>query len=133
MSTKRKTYSADFKSKLVLEVLEGEKAINEIASKYEVLPASLKSWKKQFVENMSLAFDKSSLVKEYKNEIETLQNDKDNLAKKVGNLTIEKEFLEGKLESLVSSNSRKSMIDTELPISLNKQCKLLNISKSSLY
>jgi putative transposase len=56
MSTKRKTYSADFKAKLVLEVLEGEKAINEIASKYEVLPVSLKNWKKQFLKNMSLAF-----------------------------------------------------------------------------
>jgi len=43
MSTKRKIYSADFKAKLVLEVLEGEKAINEIASKYEVLPVSLKN------------------------------------------------------------------------------------------
>ena len=42
MSKKRKSYSADFKAKLVLEVLEGEKTINEIASKYEVLPASLK-------------------------------------------------------------------------------------------
>jgi len=133
MSTKRKTYSADFKAKLILEVLAGEKTINEIASRYEVLPVSLKNWKKQFLDNMSLAFDKSTIVKEYKNEIETLRNDKDNLAKKVGNLTIEKEFLEGKLESLVSSNNRKSMIDTELPISLNKQCKLLNISKSSLY
>ena len=46
MSTKRKSYSADFKVKLVLEVLEGEKAVNEIASKYEVLPTSLKNWKK---------------------------------------------------------------------------------------
>jgi len=34
MSTKRKVYSADFKAKLVLEVLEGEKTLNEIASKY---------------------------------------------------------------------------------------------------
>ncbi len=42
MSTKRKSYSAYFKAKLVLEVLEGEKTINEIASKYEVLPVSLK-------------------------------------------------------------------------------------------
>ena len=42
MSKKRKSYSADFKAKCVLEVLEGEKTINEIASKYEVLPASLK-------------------------------------------------------------------------------------------
>jgi putative transposase len=33
MSKKRKSYSVDFKVKLVLEVLEGEKTINEIASK----------------------------------------------------------------------------------------------------
>ena len=115
MRVKRKTYSADFKAKLVLEVLNGEKTLNAPkgifslrsgqASKYEVLPASLKSWKKHFLDNMSLAFDvwrinsqnsyKSSVVKEYKSEIETLQKDKDELAKKVGNLTIEKDFLEG--------------------------------------
>ncbi len=71
MSTKRKTYSADFKSKLVLEVLEGEKTLNEVASKYEILPKNLQNWKKQFLENMSLAFDKSAVVKEYKTEIET--------------------------------------------------------------
>ncbi|MCP4971333.1 MAG: IS3 family transposase [Arcobacter sp.] len=133
MSTKRKIYSSDLKAKLVLEVLEGEKTLNEIASKYEILPKNLKNWKKQFLDNMSLAFDKSTVVKEYKKEIEDLQKDKDNLAKKVGNLTIEKEFLEGKLESLVSSKCRKTFIDTKLDISLNKQCKLLNISKSSLY
>ena len=86
-----------------MEALEGEKTINEIASKYEVLPVSLKNWKKQFLENMSLAFDKSTVVKEYKDEIETLQKDKDMLAKKVGNLTIEKDFLVEKLVSLGSS------------------------------
>lgn len=94
MSTKRKSYSADFKAKLVLEVLEGEKTINEIASAYEVLPVSLKNWKQQFLENMSLAFDKSAVVKEYKDEIETLQKSNDELAKKVGNLIVEKDFLE---------------------------------------
>ncbi len=133
MSTKRKTYSAEFKSKLVLEVLEAEKTINEIASHYEVLPVSLKNWKKQFLENMSLAFDKSSVVREYKTEIEILQKDKDNMAKKVGELTLERDFLEGKLVSLVSSKSRKTFVDSEHKLSLNKQCIALNISKSSLY
>lgn len=133
MSVKRKSYSADFKAKLVLEALEGEKTINEIASKYEVLPVSLKNWKKQFLENMSLAFDKSIVVKEYKNEIKTLQKDKDMLAKKVGNLTIEKDFLVEKLVSLGSSKERKNLLDTKLNLSLNKQCKLLHIGKSSLY
>ena len=133
MSGKRKSYNADFKAKLVLEVLEGEKTINEIASTYGVLPLSLKNWKKQFLENMSLAFDKSTVVKEYKDEIDTLQKSNDDLAKKVGNLIVEKDFLEGKLVSLASSKERRVLVDAKLNISLNKQCQLLHVSKSSLY
>ena len=105
MSTKRKSYSADFKAKLVLEVLEGEKTVNEIASRYEVQPLSLRNWKKQFLENMSLAFDKSTVVKEYKDEIESLQKSNDELAKKVGNLIVDKDFLEGKSPRLILSKS----------------------------
>lgn len=93
MSTKRKTYTADFKAKLVLELLEGENTLNEVASKYEVLPYNLKNWKKLFLENMSLAFDKSAVIKEYKEKIETLEKSNDQLAKKVGNLSVEKDFL----------------------------------------
>ena len=86
-----------------------------------------------FLENMSLAFDKSTVVKEYKEEIETLKKDKDSMAKKVGELILEKDFLEGKLVSLVSSKTRKTFTDTKHELSLNKQCKLLNIAKSTLY
>ena len=133
MSTKRKSYSAEFKARLVLEVLEGEKTINEIASAYEIIPKNLINWKQQFLENMSLAFDKSAVVREYKDEIESLQKSNDELAKKVGNLTIEKDFLEGKLVSLVSSKERKTLVDIKHDLSLNKQCKLLHVSKSALY
>ena len=133
MSTKRKTYSAEFKAKVVLEVLEAEQSINEIASKYELLPANVKNWKKIFLENMSLAFDKSTVVKEYKVELETVRKEKDLIAKKLGETIVEKEFLEGKLKSLVSSKTRKTFVDTKLKISLNKQCKLLHIAKSTLY
>jgi len=45
---------------------------------------------------MSLAFDKSAVVKEYKDEIEILQKDKDQLAKKVANLIVEEDFFVGK-------------------------------------
>ncbi len=37
MSKKRKNYSVDFKAKLVLEVLEDDRALNEIAGKYKIL------------------------------------------------------------------------------------------------
>ena len=133
MSTKRKTYSAEFKAKVVLEVLEANETLNQIASKYELLPANVKNWKKMFLENMSLAFDKSTVVKEYKEKIELLQKDKDSIAKKLGETIVEKEFLEGKLVSLVSSKTRKKFVDTKHKLSVNKQCKLLHIAKSTLY
>ena len=44
MSKKRKIYTAEFKAKLVLEVLESDKTLNEIASKYSILPKSLLNW-----------------------------------------------------------------------------------------
>ncbi len=65
MSRKRKTYTADFKAKVVLELIEGQTSLNEIASKYELLPKNIQNWKKQFMDNISLAFDKTEIVKEY--------------------------------------------------------------------
>ncbi|MEI1256628.1 transposase [Blautia sp. JLR.GB0024] len=40
----RKAYSPEFKSKLVLEVLRGERMLNEIASDHEVHPNMLTRW-----------------------------------------------------------------------------------------
>ena len=120
MSRKRKTYSTEFKAKLVLEIIEGEKTLNEIASKYEILPKNLKNWKKQFLDNVSLAFDKSAVVKEYKEEIEKLKKDKDATSKKLGEVIVERDFVVGKLKSLVSIKGRVTSVDTKLNISLNR-------------
>jgi len=48
MSKKRRNFTVEFKVKVVLELLKGDKTLNEIASKYNVLPKSLKQNKKQF-------------------------------------------------------------------------------------
>ncbi len=85
-----------------------------------------------FLDNMSLAFDKNTVVKEYKEQIEVLQSSNDSLAKKVGNLTVEKDFLVEKLRSLVSSKTRKKFVDTKHKLLVNKQCKLLHIAKLTL-
>jgi len=137
MSRKRKSYTPEFKTKLVLELLEGEKTLNEIASQYGVLPASLKSWKKQFVENASLAFDKSAVVKEYKEKIAKLEKEHSQLAKKVGTLTIERDWLAGKLCSLDLSTKKRLASEGEIQAasipSLNRRLKLLKISKTAWY
>jgi transposase-like protein len=83
MSKKRTTYSAELKSKLVIEVLKGDKTLNEIASENGITPKNLQNLKKQFLDNASLAFDRSAAVKEYKEEIILLLKSgiKNNLSK----------------------------------------------------
>ena len=92
MSKKRRNFSSEFKSRVVLELLEGNKTVNEIASKYDLLPRSLQQWRKQFLENATLAFDKSTVVKEYKEKIEELTREKDMMAKKLGEVIIERDW-----------------------------------------
>jgi len=46
MSKKRTTYSAEFKSRLVLGLLENEKTITEIASENNITPKNLQNRKK---------------------------------------------------------------------------------------
>ena len=133
MSKKRVTYTADFKAKVIIELLEGDKTINEIASKYDLLPKNVHNWKQQFLSNACLAFDKSSVVKEYKQEIDELRKDKDATSKKLGEVIVERDFLMGKLKSLVSSNDRVNSVDTKLELSLNSQLKLLSVSKTLYY
>ena len=133
MSRKRTTYSAEFKAKAVLEILEGEKTLNEIASKYKLLPKNLQNWKKQFLENAFLAFDKSTVTKEYKEEIEKLKKAKDATSKKLGEVIVERDFVVEKLKSLVSSNTRAKATDTKLKLSLNRQLQLLSASKTAHY
>jgi len=47
---KRKKYSSEFKSRVALEALKGDRTINEIAAQYEVHPNQIGTWKKQLKE-----------------------------------------------------------------------------------
>jgi len=96
----RRRFSPEFKTKVVLEVLKGELTLNEIASKYQVLPKSIIEWKKRFLENAELAMESNILIKEYKKKIEELKKKNERYAKKIGELTINKEWLEKKLRGL---------------------------------
>ena len=81
MSNKKiRNFSAEEKTKIVLEILESEKTLAEISKQYEVTSKTLQNWKKQFLENASLAFEPAKVVNEYKKEIEELKEQNDELA-----------------------------------------------------
>jgi len=94
MSTKRRVFIVEFKTKLVLEVLKNDKTLNEIA------PKNLQNWKKIFLENAEMAMEPAKTIKEYKDENIKLQSKIDDYAKIVGKMTIEKEWLGGKASKL---------------------------------
>jgi transposase-like protein len=95
MSKNRRNFTARFKADLVLEVLKGEKELNEIAAENNIQPNLLRNWKKEFEENAAAVFDNRKdgwMEKKLKEE----KKAKEEYAKKVGQLTMQIDWLEKK-------------------------------------
>jgi len=133
MSKKRTKYSAEFKSKLVLELLKNERTISEIASDNNITPQNLQGWKKIFLDNAVIAMEPSKAIKEYKDDLAKSQEENEMLVKLVGKVTIEKEWLEKKLRSLASSDKKDMIEPKRNDLSPRLQCQLLGLNRSSLY
>jgi putative transposase len=69
MNKEQTKYSTTFKTKLVLELLQNESTLAEIASRHNVLPQNLQNWKQTFLVNAEIAMEPSKAVKEYKEEL----------------------------------------------------------------
>ena len=82
-------YDANFKSKLVLLAIREEKTILELASEYGVDPKSVRDWKKEFLDNASLIFDRKKDSKPYQEQVKKLEDNQDKLYKEIGQLTVE--------------------------------------------
>ena len=134
MSRKKgQTYTAEQKTKIVLELLKEEETIAQIATKYKITSQSISKWKKQFLENASLAFEPAKAVQEFKNEIKSKDEEIEELQKQLGKSVVEKEWLAKKLESSVSYKERKTLIENGLKLTKTIQCKLLSISRATHY
>ncbi len=59
MSRIRRTWAAQEKANIVLEILREESTLEEISRKYDVAQPVLSRWKADFISNMSLVFDKN--------------------------------------------------------------------------
>ena len=129
----RYAYSTELKTKLVLEVLKGEKTVNEIASANNIIPKNLQNWKAKFLENAELAMEPSRAVKEYKDANKELELKLDEYARVVGKITVERDWLQGKLVSLGLSTKQELVEVQAKKLSLSRQCVLLKISRSPFY
>ena len=95
MSKKRRNFTARFKADLVLEVLKGEKELNVIATENNIKPNLLRNCKKQFEEHAAAVFDtrKDDWMEK---KLQEEKKAKEEYAKKVGQLTMQIDWLEKK-------------------------------------
>ena len=95
MKRQRRKHAAEFKARVALEAIRGVKTISEIASEFEIHPVMVGNWKKEMLEHLPSLFDQKSAKSEKDQARETEQ-----LHRKVGQLTMEVEFLEKKCKQL---------------------------------
>jgi len=87
MKTRRR-FTAEFKAKVALEAIRGERTISELATKHELHPNQITQWKRQAVENLAKAFDDKASDAQVGREAEVTK-----LHAKIGQLVVERDFL----------------------------------------
>lgn len=78
---KRKFDSA-FKAQVVIEVISGEKSIDQAADEYNLKPNLIRNWRKEFLDNAPLIFDKAKNSETLIKQIDQLTSQVDWLKKK---------------------------------------------------
>ena len=93
----RRKIDDTLKTKIVLDSLKEAEPMNALASRYEVHPNQIGIWRKQFLERAQSAFSGNTNAH---HELAVLRIERDAYAKKVGELTMDVEFLKKNLRKL---------------------------------
>lgn len=84
----RRKFSAEFKSKVVLEAIRNQKTLSELSLHYEVNAVTISKWKSEFLENMPMVFGKTAPSTSEDNSPEL-----EKLYAQIGQLKVENDFL----------------------------------------
>lgn len=96
METKRRKFSPEFKTHVVLAALREEGTLSELAGKYGVHPMQISKWRKEFLKEAPQIFsngknrhleDKDKLIEELYKQVGQSKVEVDWLKKKVGLLS----------------------------------------------
>ena len=91
MGVKRKQHSADFKARVAMAALSGEKTLAELSAEFGVHPTMISAWKQELMKRASELFtrgNKPAMVDDAQKVI-------DDLHRKIGQLQVERDFLVG--------------------------------------
>ncbi len=91
----KKNYAAEFKAKVVIDVIKGQKGNAEICSEYNIPATNLQQWKDKALENLHQVFIPES---EHLKKQKLIESQIEHLHKIIGEITIENNYLKKKLQ-----------------------------------
>jgi transposase len=100
MRRPRRNHSAAYKAKVAIAALKGDKTLSELAEQFDVHPNQITQWKAQLLERADAVF---STVAERKEQLPDLKT----LHAKIGQLTLENDFLSGALTRMDDVSAKK--------------------------
>jgi transposase len=87
---RRRNHGAEFKAKVALAAVRGDKTLSELAEQFDVHPHQITEWKKQLLERAGEVFGDARGKDEPAVDVKAMQA-------KIGQLALENDFLEGAL------------------------------------
>ena len=96
----RRNHIAAFKAKVALAAVRGDKTLAELAKLYDIHPNQITDWKTQLLERASSVFGEKAKSDAPDVDIKTLHA-------KIGQLTLENDFLEGALTKAGMLSARR--------------------------
>ena len=100
-----KSYSAEFKAKVLVEVLKEEESLSAIAAKYQINPNMIRNWRKQFLDNPEKVFEQTKVEKEFLQKEKEHDKEVDDLHRIIGELTVERDYLQRSIQERFGRNS----------------------------
>jgi len=101
MKRKRRNHSPEFKAKVALAALREDKTLSELADQFDVHPNQIQDWKKRLVESAGNIFTRTA--QNGGTDAEAVAA----LHAKIGQLTMENDFLERGLERIHGPRGKK--------------------------
>lgn len=87
-------YTPEFKAKIVLEVIQGDRELGEIAAENNLNPNMVRTWKAEFIKNANRVFNERQSEKEIRRKEAELEQERNQMLKTIGQLTLERDFLQ---------------------------------------
>lgn len=115
METKRKQFSHELKTQVVLAAIREEGTLSELAGKFGVHPIQISKWRKEFLKDAPHIFSKGK-----SRQLEDKDKLIEDLYRKVGKAEMEADWLKKRLDIAPNKRARSSLLQfiTLIPFKL---------------